>query len=253
MDTKNKVFITGGSKGIGREIALEYAKKNYEVFLFARNETALEQITEFIKSKGGKAHYFAGDVTVKENLEEAVAIAHKRMGRIDIAVLSAGISQYISIRNYKADNLENMLKINLLGVAYCLEYIIPIMKQQRSGKIAGMSSIASFRAVPGSSSYSITKIGLDYLLESARIELKDLDINVTTCRFGFVDTEFIKKNDFYMPFVVKVNDAAKRIIEGIEKNKKKIQFPLIMVLATKIAAILPEFIYEKILKFRVKD
>jgi len=253
MSINQKVFITGASKGIGMAIALEYHKRGYEVFLFARNIEALEQLTNFINSDGGRANYFAGDVGIKTDVQNAVSKANELMGRIDIAVLNAGISQNISLRNYEAANLENVLKTNLLGVAYCLEHVIPIMKKQKGGKIAGISSIASFRAMPGSSSYSISKIALDYLLESARIELKDLGIHVATCRFGFIRTDIIKKNNFYMPFILEPDVAARKIISGIENNRSKIQFPWIMVLITKIAGILPEFIYERIVKFRIKD
>ncbi len=248
----NKVFITGGSKGIGKALALEYTNRRAEVFLFSRNEAALREITEFINKSGGKAHYYAGDLTSKSDVESAVILAREKMGRIDIAILNAGISEHVSFRDYDSDNLVKTINVNLIGNAHAMQYIIPIMKEQGGGKIAGISSIASFRATPGSSSYSISKIAFDYLLESARYELKDWNIKVITVRFGFINTDIIKKNDFYMPFLMEPDECARKVADGVDAGKRKIQFPLVMVLLTKFVKILPEFIYEKMMKFRIK-
>lgn len=174
------------------------------------------------------------------------------MGAIDIAILNAGISEYVSFRDYNSDNLQSTIAVNLLGNAHCLQYLIPIMKEQGNGKIVGISSIASFRASPGASSYSASKIAFDYLLEAARYELKKLGIDVITVRFGFVNTDIIKKNDFYMPFMLEPEECARKIVAGINSGKRKIQFPLIMLLITKFAKILPEPIFEKLIKFRIK-
>jgi len=248
----SKVFITGGSKGIGKALALECTKRGAEVFLFARNETALEEITKFINENGGRAHYYAGDVTVKADVKNAVDLAVGKMGKIDIAFLNAGISEHVSFRDYDSSNLERIINVNLIGNAHAMEYLIPLMKTQQGGKIVGISSLASFRATPGSSSYSISKIAFDYLLEAARYELKDWNIKVITVRFGFIKTDIIKKNDFYMPFLLEPEECARKVADGVAAGKRKIQFPFIMLILTKTAKLLPEFIYEKLMKFRIK-
>jgi short-subunit dehydrogenase len=249
---KIRVFITGGSKGIGKALTLEYAKQDAEIFLFSRNETALEGLTEFINENGGKAHFYAGDVTNKSDVAAAIEKAGSEMNGIDIAILNAGISEHINIREFDSRIYEKTFAVNLIGNTYIMEYVIPVMKRQKSGKIVGISSIAGFRATPGSSAYSASKIAFDYLLESARYELKDFGIAVITVRFGFINTEIIKKNDFYMPFMLEPEECAIKVIKGIEAGKSKIQFPLIMLWLSKIASVLPEMIYGKIMKFRIK-
>ena len=247
-----KVFITGGSKGIGRALALEFTKRGAEVFLFSRNETALQELVALINESGGKAHYFAGDVTVKNDVEQAVNHAVAEMGGIDIAILNAGISEHINIREFKAEIYEKTFAVNLIGNANCLEFIVPLMTERKKGIIVGISSLASFRATPGSSAYSASKAAFDYLLEAARYELKGMGIDVITVRFGFINTDIIKKNDFHMPFLLEPDVCARKVIDGIEKRKRKIQFPLIMLLLTKVARILPEAVYGKIMQFRIK-
>lgn len=249
---KKRVFITGGSKGIGKSLALEYTKRGDEVFLFARNETALEELTKFINESGGRANFFAGDITKKSDVASAIEKAAEIMGGIDIAVLNAGISEHNAFREFDAGTYEKTFAVNLIGNAYCMEYLIPIMKRQGKGKIAGISSIASYRATPGSSAYSASKIAFDYMLEAARYELKGLGIDVITVRFGFIRTDIIKKNDFYMPFILEPEECAQKIVAGIDAGKRKIQFPLIMLWLSKFAAVLPETIYRKLIQFRVK-
>jgi short-subunit dehydrogenase len=251
MQTTRKVFITGGSKGIGKELALQYAKDS-EVFLFARNEIALNEICKYLKIQGHKANYFAGDGGNKKDVNKAVSKAAEIMGGIDIAILNAGISEHMQIREFDSDSFEKTHRINLLSNAYFFEALIPIMKHKNS-VIAGVSSIADFRGTPGSSPYSSSKIAFSYLLESARMELKGIGINVVTVRFGFIDTDMIKKNKFPMPFVLTAHECARRIIEGIDKGKKKIQFPLPMVWLTNIAKIAPSWLYERAVSFRIKD
>lgn len=248
-----RLFITGASKGIGEAIANLYSKHNSELFLFARNGTALKNICDKINASGGKAYYYAGDVTNLDDVAQAVKQAESSMGGIDIAFLNAGISEHTTIRNFDLNNYRRTLDVNFFGVANFMDKLIPIMKRQNSGIIVGVSSLASFRATPGSSSYSASKIALDYLLESARMELAGIGIHVITVRFGFVKTDIIKKNNFKMPFLMEADECARRIKKGVDKRKRKIQFPLPMLLLTKFARIVPEVLYEKSVKFRIKD
>lgn len=249
----NRLLITGASKGIGEAIAKLYSKHNSELFLFARNEASLKHICDNINKAGGKAYFYAGDVTNLNDVAEAVKQAEIQMGGIDIAFLNAGISEHTSIRKFDLDNFKRTFDVNFFGVANFMDRIIPIMKRQKSGTIVGISSLASFRATPGSSSYSASKTALDYLLEAARIELAGIGIHVITVRFGFVKTDIIKKNNFKMPFLMEADECARRIKKGVDKQKRKIQFPLPMLLLTKFAKIVPEVLFEKSVKFRIEE
>ena len=250
MEDQKKVFITGASRGIGKSLAQQYSE-NSDVFLFARNEIALSEICDELKSKGRNAHYFAGDIGDRNDVGKAIEMAKDTMGGIDIAILNAGISDHMNIREFSSDTFEKHFRINVLGNAYAFEFLIPVMKA-KGGVIAGVSSIADFRGMPGSSPYSSSKIAFTYLLEAARIELRAVNIRVVTIRFGFIQTDMIKKNDFYMPFILSPDICARRIIRGIAKGKDVISFPKLMVWLTAITRLLPGKLYEKILRFRVR-
>ncbi len=249
---KTAVFITGASRGIGRALALEYTNRDCEVFLFARNRQALEELAQHIKESGGRAYFYAGDVTVKNDVANAVEEAVKEMGNIDIAFLNAGISGKMLVSEFNAALVTNVLNVNLIGNLYCFEYIIPVMKRQGRGKIVGISSIASFRPVPGSTPYSSSKIAFDYLLESARYELESFGIKVITVRFGFIRTDIVANADYPLPFLMEAEDCARKVADSVDAGKSKVQFPLPMVLLTKFLKILPESIYKRIVKFILK-
>ena len=244
MFESKRIFITGASRGIGKALALKYAKRGSELFLVARNTDDLSALCSLINSEGGKAHFAHLDVTNREEYKSVIAKAVEVMGAIDLAFLNAGISYHTLFAEYNSDNLRETIETNLFGVAYGLEYVIPVMKLQGKGTIAGVSSIADFRGLPGSSSYSASKSAVSYLLESARPELKPLGIDIVTIRFGFIKTDMTNKNHYYMPFLLTPEFTADKIISGIDRGKRKIQFPWQMVLVTNIIRLIPYQIYE---------
>ena len=183
-------------------------------------------------------------------MKNAVDFAYEKMGGIDLGILNSGVSNHGWFEDYNSDNLRNTIETNVFGIAYGFEYLIPVMKEQGFGTIAGVSSFADFRGMPGSSSYAASKIATSYLLQAARIELKNIGLKVITIRFGFIRTDMTKKNNFYMPFMLEPDDAANRIYNGIEKEKKYINFPLPMFLLTSFARIVPQPLYELALGFR---
>lgn len=251
MLENKKIFITGASKGIGKALAIKLAQKNNQLYLTARNVDSLKITADEINKSGQLVHYAHLDVTDKNEFKKVISEACEKMGNIDLAILNAGISYHTRFTDYNTDNLRQTIETNVFGVAYGMEQLIPIMKKQGRGIIAGISSIADFRGVPGSSSYSASKTALSYLLESARPELKPLGIDIVTIRFGFVDTDMVKKNHFYMPFMMSADKAADKIADGLEKGKKKIQFPWQMVLLSNLVRLLPYQIYEYLAGMRL--
>ena len=252
MLERKRIFITGASKGIGKALALKYANRGEELFLVARNIDELSALVNQINTKGGKAHFAHLDVTNREEYKTVINQTNDLMGGIDLAILNAGVSIHTHFVDYNSDNLRETIETNLFGVAYGLEYIIPLMKSQGNGTIAGVSSIADFRGVPGSSSYSASKSAVSYLLESARPELKPLGIDIVTIRFGFIKTDMTKKNDFYMPLLLTPEYTADKIVSGLDRGKRKIQFPWQMVLLTNIVRLLPYQIYENVISMRIR-
>jgi short-subunit dehydrogenase len=128
---------------------------------------------------------------------------------------------------------------NVLGMVHGVEAVLADMRRRRSGAIAGMASLAGYRGLPRSEAYGATKAAEINMLESLRIDLRPLGISVHTICPGFVRTDLTAKNTFPMPFMIEPDDAARRIVRGIERGKAEIVFPLQMLALMKIAKVVP--------------
>ncbi|MFA6570714.1 MAG: SDR family NAD(P)-dependent oxidoreductase [Bacteroidota bacterium] len=245
--TIKRVLITGASRGIGKAIALEYAKRNYTLTLLARNTDELKKTVERINyQKPDSAFYHQCDVTNKESVREAIEFASRSMGGIDIAILNAGINRKNIGANYSfSETLEEIFHTNVFGMMYCIENILPLMKQKGEGTIAGVGSLSDFRGAPGFGIYNTSKIAVSYLLESLRIENLDTGVKIINIRPGFISTDMVSDFKFKMPFLMNPERAAKIIVEGIDKQKSVIAFPLPVRIGSLLLKMLPSFIYEK--------
>ena len=224
MKTRKVVLITGASTGIGRALALVYAARGYAVAITARRQPLLEELAREIERLGGQALALGCDVTVAEQVRSAVATTQQHFGRIDCAILSAGISEPTKAAEFKAADFQQLLQTNLLGVAYGLEALIPVMRQQGGGQIAAVSSLAGDRGMPGSAGYCATKAGLNALFEGMRGPLRPYGIKLVTIAPGYVQTPMTARFG-KMPFVMSAEEAAQKIVRGLEQGQPVIRFP----------------------------
>ncbi|MGH2575645.1 MAG: SDR family NAD(P)-dependent oxidoreductase [Ignavibacteria bacterium] len=243
-DKLKNILITGASQGIGKALAFEYAEIGCNLALLSRNESALKEVFEKINSSGGKCYYKKCDVSNYDDVRKGIDYSLKELGSIDIAVLNSGISERIWMDEFKSSEFIKVFEVNTFGIARCLEFLIPLMKAQGYGIIAGITSLADVRGFPGSAPYCSSKSAASTLLESARVELKKYDIKVITVRPGFVKTAMTDKNEFKMPFLMGVDKAAKIIRKGIEKEKSVVQFPFPLVMLTRVLKFLPNWVYD---------
>ena len=183
------------------------------------------------------------DVSIREDVKNAVQITLNTFGKIDIAILNAGINIKSGINEFNSKAVKKIFDVNVIGMSYFFEELIPVFKE-RGGMFVGVSSLADGRGFPLSGFYCASKAAATLLLESQRVELKPLNIKVLTVKPGFVRTPMTDKNKFKMPFLMDVEKAAKIIIKGIEKEKSVIQFPWQSVVGAKILRILPNFIFD---------
>lgn len=242
------ILITGASRGIGKALAYEYASNGANLVLLARNEEALKLISTDLNKGKAKILYRKCDVSDGKQILNAIEFARDSMQTIDAAILNAGISIKDWIDNFNIDEFKKVIEVNLYSIAYNLKFLVPIMKKQGYGTIAGISSLAEGRGYPGSAAYSASKAAVTRLLESARLELKKHNINIITVKPGFVRTDMTAKNEFMMPFMIDPGKAARIIRRGIERNKNNIQFPLGTIILSKISTLLPNFIFDPLMR-----
>jgi short-subunit dehydrogenase len=129
--------------------------------------------------------------------------------------------------------------------------VVPKMAERRAGHFAGVASLAGLRGMPTSAVYSSTKAAMQAFLEGVRVELAPKGVAVTTINPGFVVSEMTAKNKFKMPFLMNADRAARIIADGLERRKRVIQFPLPMSLLMRFARVLPNALYDRVMRMGV--
>jgi len=234
-----KVFITGASSGIGEYVAYEYAKRNATIGLSARRKDKLNKVADRCKELGGEPMIYMVDVSDEESAKNAIDDFITRNNGIDMVIANAGISGNVDIESGSPSRVNKMLSTNILGVSNAVLPSIPTMKEQKSGKIVVVSSIAGFRPLPSRSSYSASKVAIRFMNTSWRYSLGRYGINFITICPGFIKTELTDKNKFNMPLLMDVDKFAKKMVWAIDKNKKTYIAPWQWRLIVPIIKIIP--------------
>ncbi len=241
MVPENKVFfITGASSGIGKEISILLSKEKCSLALLARRTENLNQLSEQLKDETAEVKTYTCDVKDKNAVETVIKQVKEKFGRIDIAILNAGVGYKAPANIFIAEKAKEVIDVNLFGIINCLEFILPDFIKSKNGMIAGVTSLADSRGWPNSGFYVASKAAASKLLESLRVGLKKYNIKVITIKPGFVRTELTAKNKFMMPFIMDADKAARIIVNGLMKEKKIIQFPLPTVLGSLLTSIVPD-------------
>lgn len=242
---KQVAFITGASSGIGYALAQELAPKGFALALAARRTELLESLCEKVRQAGGEAISLTCDVGDQSQVKQAIAETIASFGRIDLAILSAGIGGPTNAAEFKAEKFERLLRTNLLGVAFCLEELLPVMRRQGAGTIAAISSLAGDRGFPGSAGYCATKAALSTLFDGLRVELKTHGVRLVTIEPGYVLTPMTESFG-KMPFMMQAGEAARLILRRLEQGDRVIRFPLAASAFMKLIRILPVSLFDKI-------
>lgn len=191
MTMEGKVaLVTGGSRGIGRAICLELARRGAAVAVnFAGNEAAAQETAEACRALGAQAEIFRADVADPAACEELVKAVKERFGRVDILVNNAGITRDGLLMTAKAEDFDQVLDTNLRGAYFCMKAASKLMMRQRYGRIVNLSSVVGLRGNAGQTGYAASKAGILGLTKAAAKELAARNITVNAVAPGFIDTD----------------------------------------------------------------
>ncbi len=194
MRLLNKVaLITGGARGIGREIALLFSKEGADIIIGDLNLQEAEKTASDIEALGRKALALQLDVTSLVKVEEAMNKILDKFTKIDILVNNAGITRDNLLLRMSEQEWDAVLNVNLKGAFNCLKAVSRPMLKQRQGKIINVASIIGLIGNPGQANYSASKAGLIALTKTAAKELASRNINVNAVAPGFIQTEMTAK------------------------------------------------------------
>lgn len=183
-------IVTGASRGIGREIALQLAKEGARVAInYSGSKDKADEVVQRIKDIGGEAFAIQADVSNSDSVKNMVEMTIETFGSIDILVNNAGITKDNLLVRMKEDEWDDVININLKGVFLCTKGVSRQMMRQRAGKIVNVASIVGVSGNPGQANYVAAKAGVIGFTKTTAQELAARNINVNAVAPGFITTD----------------------------------------------------------------
>ena len=182
-------LVTGATRGIGREIALVFAKEGADVAVCGRTANALDDVAAQIQAAGRQVLASPADSSQAEPVERMVADLLDKWGRIDILVNNAGIARDTLLIRMKHEEWDSVLTVNLKGTFLCMRAVARAMMRQRSGRIINLASVVGLMGNPGQAHYAASKAGIIGLTKSVARELGGRAVTVNAIAPGLIETE----------------------------------------------------------------
>jgi NAD(P)-dependent dehydrogenase (short-subunit alcohol dehydrogenase family) len=232
-------WITGASSGIGEAVSLELARRGWTVAATARRLDQLEEIARRAEGMPGRIVAHAGDVTDQASMKAVVDGIESVHGPIALAFLNAGVAPYVRAGALDIEAFEKAFAVNTLGAAKGLAAALERMAQRKRGQIAVNASVAGYGGLPKAAAYGASKAAAIHMCEALKFDCDNLGIRLQVVNPGFIDTPLTRKNDFPMPFLMPMDEAARRVVDGFERSGFEITFPRKLSWLIKLANLLP--------------
>ncbi|WP_228111806.1 SDR family oxidoreductase [Zoogloea sp. 1C4] len=239
-----RVFITGASSGIGAALARHYAARGAVLGLVARRRDAL---TALVASLPGEHAIYIVDVADGPALQAAAADFVARIGLPDVVIANAGVS--VGTLTEEADDLpafERVMRTNVLGMVATFQPFAAPMRARGSGRLVGIASVAGIRGLPGAGAYSASKAAAIAYLESLRVELHGSGVRVVTIAPGYIETPMTAVNRYPMPFMLPVDEAARRFVRAIDAGTTYTVIPWQMGVVARLLRLLPNAVFDRV-------
>ena len=222
-----QVWITGGGSGIGRALAEQLILDGHSVCISGRNKETLSAVSPEISA-------IPCDVSNPEDVQSAFT----HMPPPELAILNAGTYSPGPTHTASLEDFQQAMAVNYFGVINCLTALLPRMLE-KGGHIAVVGSLAGYRGLPNASGYGPSKAAVISLCESMRAELAGSTVKFQLINPGFVKSPLTEKNDFEMPYLMEVEEAAEAILKGLRSDRFEIAFPTPFVRRMKFLRLLP--------------
>ena len=235
--TGKTIWITGASSGIGLALAKRLVAQNNFIIISARSSEELETLCS---SQPDKFAVLPMDVSDSEALTDVKELLSNITDYLDMLIMCAGTCEYDNGPFLDGELYQRVFATNFFGAVNTIQLALPLLKQSENrATIVGVSSLSTLAPFTRAEAYGSSKAALEYFLSSLRVDLAASNIDVTIVRPGFVDTPLAQRNDFDMPFILTPEDATSALIDGLNKNKRVINFPWRMVFTLKILYAIP--------------
>lgn len=190
MNENRVALVTGATRGIGKQIALELARNGFDIAVNYRSmQDGMEELKKEIEANGVRCEFVKADVSIFEDCEEMVKETIEKFGRIDVLVNNAGITKDGLLMRMKKEDFETVIDVNLIGTFNVTRNVIPYMIKQKSGRIINLSSVVGVAGNAGQTNYSASKAGVIGFTKSLAKEVASRNILVNAVAPGFIDTD----------------------------------------------------------------
>ena len=206
-------------------MARQLGARGWRVAITGRRRDELQETARRTEAAGGECLALVGSVADMDTVKRHYGAIRERWGGLDWAILNAGVSDSVNARQFRADTYHRVLATNVGGVVNWIEAVLPDMISAHRGTIAGISSLAAWRGLPGAGAYSASKAALNALLESTRVDLRGTGVSVVTVCPGFAKNGGRPEDDKGKPFLMETEDCVRCILAGIDRKRRLVHFP----------------------------
>jgi short-subunit dehydrogenase len=236
-------LVTGASSGLGRGLALWFARRGTRVFAAARRREQLQSLAEEARAAGATVEPVEMDVSRTDETMARIQQLDADCGGLDLVVANAGVGLDTNGRHFDWERAKKVLEVNVTGAAATLTAVLPKMVERKRGHLVGVSSLAAFRGLPKNAAYSGSKAFLAIFMESLRVDLQGTGVRVTCIHPGFVKSEMTAPNRHPMPFLLETEDGVEHMARAITRGVSVYRFPWQMAAVMRLVTALPDFLY----------
>ena len=234
---EQRVWVLGASSGIGKAFSEALLKRGARVALSARNRDSLETVAS--KFDASQTLVLPVDVAKQFDIDAAYSRIAAEWFGIDLLVLLSGTHLPVRAWELDANEAEQLFRVNVFGVFRTVARVIPEMLARGDGGIAVVSSVAGYRGLPSALIYGASKAALINFTETLYLDLRPKGVSVYLVNPGFVRTPLTDRNDFKMPALISVEEAAAQMVRGFERGEFEIHFPKRFTRVMKLLRLLP--------------
>ena len=246
---KKNIWITGASTGIGKALAIKFAKEGWRVAASARRENLLKEL----ENNNSNIKSFPLDVLDENKTKITFQNIIKEFKELEVCVFSTGIHDPEAEKDFNIETVRKIMDTNFFGTLNSIMSVNKYFREKKSGHISIVSSVAGYRGLPDAAGYCSSKAALISLAETLYFDFKRFNITISLINPGFIKTPMTDENKFNMPMLKTAEYAADKIFKGITKdNVFEIHFPKSFTFLMKILRIMPNWLFFYLMNIAVK-
>ena len=248
-ENEKKIWITGASSGIGKALAIKFARHGWKVAASARRENLLNDLSK----TNSNIFPFPLDVKDEKLTQNVFKNIIEKFKTLDICVFCTGIHDPDSEKKLNSEKIREIMNTNFFGTLNCIASVNTYFREKKNGHISIVSSVAGYRGLPAAAGYCASKAALTSLAESLYFDFKRHNVRVSLVSPGFIKTPMTDKNKFPMPMRKSAEFAAEKMFIGLtKKNSFEIHFPIAFTMIMKLLKIMPNWLYFLVIKKGMK-